>query len=99
MAFFWAMGANAIQEYGAVVSGGAAEVSYEHSGTTPLMWGGAGAMRLYFPHEVNQDAYQSVFGHGGCRHPVTGERKLALRKARWFRGASPDGFDGVAARA
>ena len=23
--------------------------------------------------------------------PVTGERKLALRKARWFRGASPDG--------
>ena len=23
--------------------------------------------------------------------PATGERKLALRKARWFRGASPDG--------
>ena len=23
--------------------------------------------------------------------PVTGERKLAVRKARWFRGASPDG--------
>jgi dipeptidyl aminopeptidase/acylaminoacyl peptidase len=23
--------------------------------------------------------------------PLTGERKLALRKARWFRGASPDG--------
>ena len=59
---------------------GQALAYYASRGETPLVWGGAGAARLGLAGAVSADGYEAVFGPGGARHPVTGERLVVSRR-------------------
>ncbi len=45
-----------------------------------MVWGGDGAARLGLAGAVSADEYEAVFGPGGARHPMTGERLVASRR-------------------
>src|SRR5262245_35324521 len=47
---------------------------YGTRGETPLRWAGAVAEHLGLTGEVTPEVFRAVFGPGGCRHPITGER-------------------------
>jgi hypothetical protein len=74
------MGADAVEHHRETVVGrgddhpGQALAYYAPRGETPLRWGGVEAARLGLSGEVTPEAYEAAFGHGGFRHPVTGER-------------------------
>jgi conjugative relaxase-like TrwC/TraI family protein len=53
---------------------GQALAYYGSSGETPLVWGGRGAARLGLAGPVDGESYGLVFGPGGARDPVTGQR-------------------------
>lgn len=59
---------------------GQALAYYASRGETPLVWGGDGAARLGLSGAVSAEAYEAVFGPGGARHPVTGERLVSSRR-------------------
>jgi len=47
---------------------------YASRGETPMAWGGSGAARLGLGGEVDIHEWRAVFGTGGARHPLSGER-------------------------
>ncbi|MGH9152391.1 MAG: MobF family relaxase, partial [Acidimicrobiales bacterium] len=53
---------------------------YGSRGETPLRWGGTVAEQLGLHGEVTPEAFRAVFGSGGCRHPVTGERLVRTKR-------------------
>jgi conjugative relaxase-like TrwC/TraI family protein len=53
---------------------GAALAYYAERGESPLAWGGAGAARLGLDGHVGPEHYEDLFGPGGARDPITGER-------------------------
>lgn len=86
MGWFRAMGADAVEYHRETVVGrgddhpGRALDYYASGGETPLRWGGAEAARLRLAGEVTPEAYEAAFGHGGFRHPVTGERLVNTKR-------------------
>jgi hypothetical protein len=59
---------------------GAALTYYARRGETPLSWGGGGAARLGLDGHVSPEQYEDIFGPGGARHPVTGERLASTKR-------------------
>jgi len=59
---------------------GAALDYYASRGETPLVWGGSGAADLGLEGAVSATEYDAVFGPGGARHPVSGERLVAAKR-------------------
>ncbi len=53
---------------------GAALAYYAERGESPLQWGGAGAARLGLEGHVGPEHYEDLFGKGGAKDPITGER-------------------------
>lgn len=53
---------------------GAALDYYAERGESPLVWGGAGAARLGLEGLVSVEHYEDLYGPGGARDPITGER-------------------------
>ncbi len=47
---------------------------YASRSETPMAWGGAGAAWLGLDGEVDLADWRAVFGTGGARHPLSGER-------------------------
>ncbi len=86
MGWFRAMGADAVEYHRETVVGrgddhpGLALDYYASQGETPLRWGGAEAARLGLAGAVTPEAYEAAFGHGGFRHPVTGERLVKTER-------------------
>jgi conjugative relaxase-like TrwC/TraI family protein len=80
VAWFAVMGADSVAYHEENVLGraddhpGRALDYYGSRGETPLRWGGAVAERLGLSGEVTPDAFRAVFGPGGARHPVTGDK-------------------------
>ncbi|MGH9212494.1 MAG: MobF family relaxase [Acidimicrobiales bacterium] len=80
MAWFAVMGADSVAYHEDNVLGraddhpGQALDYYGTRGETPLRWAGKVAERLGLSGEVTPEAFRAVFGPGGVRHPVTGER-------------------------
>jgi conjugative relaxase-like TrwC/TraI family protein len=74
------MGADTVEYHKETVLGraddhpGQALDYYASRGETPLRWGGAVAARLGLAGEVTPAQYDAVFGPGGLRDPLTGER-------------------------
>jgi conjugative relaxase-like TrwC/TraI family protein len=86
MAWFAVMGAESVAYHEENVLGraddhpGQALDYYGSRGETPLRWGGAVADHLGLSGEVTPEAFRAIFGPGGCRHPVTGERLVSTTK-------------------
>jgi conjugative relaxase-like TrwC/TraI family protein len=59
---------------------GAALDYYASRGETPLVWGGSGASDLGLEGAVSEAEYDAIFGPGGARHPVSGERLVAAKR-------------------
>ena len=59
---------------------GQALAYYASRGETPLVWGGGGAARLGLSGAVSAAGYEAVFGPGGARHLVSGERLVLSRR-------------------
>ncbi len=80
------MGADSVAYHRATVLGrgddfpGQALAYYASRGETPLVWGGDGAARLGLAGAVSAGDYEAVFGSGGARHPVSGERLVCTRR-------------------
>src|SRR5207249_8930033 len=53
---------------------------YDERGESPLRWGGSGAPDLLLAGEVEPEEYAAIFGPGGARHPLTGERLVATSR-------------------
>src|SRR5580658_7567483 len=53
---------------------------YASRGETPLVWGGSGAGTLGLAGTVTTEEYEAVYGPGGARHPVSGERLVNTRR-------------------
>jgi conjugative relaxase-like TrwC/TraI family protein len=53
---------------------------YASRGETPLRWAGAVATRLGLAGEVTAEQYEAVFGPGGCRDPLSGERLVCAMR-------------------
>ena len=59
---------------------GRALAYYASRGETPLVWGGSGAGRLGLAGTVTAEEYEAIYGPGGARHPVSGERLVSTRR-------------------
>src|SRR3954449_9515333 len=59
---------------------GQALAYYASRGETPLVWGGSGAVRLGLAGAVTDEEYEAIYGPGGARRPVTGERMTSTRR-------------------
>lgn len=59
---------------------GAAHAYYASRGETPLAWGGGGSPRLGLDGTVTPEQYEALFGPGGARDPVTGERLVSTKR-------------------
>jgi conjugative relaxase-like TrwC/TraI family protein len=59
---------------------GRALVYYASRGETPLVWGGCGADGLGLAGMVDGEGYEAIYGLGGARHPVTGERLVSSQR-------------------
>jgi len=74
------MGANSVEYHRETVLDrgddhqGAALAYYAERGESPLAWGGAGAARLGLEGHVGPEHYEDLFGPGGAKDPITGER-------------------------
>ncbi|MDZ7676919.1 MAG: MobF family relaxase, partial [Acidimicrobiales bacterium] len=53
---------------------------YGSRGETPMVWGGAGAARLGLTGPVTHSDYEAVFGTGGARDPILGDRLVATKR-------------------
>ena len=53
---------------------------YASRGETPLLWGGMGAESLGLVGPVDNPSYDALYGPGGARDPVTGERMVNSRR-------------------
>jgi len=86
MAWMRMMGAESVAYHRATVLErgddfpGQALAYYASRGETPLVWGGGGAARLGLAGAVSAGDYEAVFGPGGARHPVSGERLVLSRR-------------------
>jgi TrwC relaxase len=56
---------------------------YASRGETPMAWGGSGAVRLGLDGEVDIHEWRAVFGTGGARHPLAGERLVHCMRPAW----------------
>ncbi len=80
------MGADSVRYHQATVMDraddhpGAAMAYYAERGESPLSWHGGGAARLGLAGAVTPEAYEDLFGPGGARHPLTGERLAATQR-------------------
>jgi conjugative relaxase-like TrwC/TraI family protein len=59
---------------------GQALAYYASRGETPLIWGGSGAGSLGLAGAVTGEEYEQLYGPGGARHPVSGERLVSTRR-------------------
>jgi conjugative relaxase-like TrwC/TraI family protein len=59
---------------------GMALAYYASRGETPLVWGGIGAAGLGLDGPVTPESYEAVYGPGGARHPINGERLVSTRR-------------------
>lgn len=59
---------------------GAAIAYYAERGESPLMWGGGTAARLGLAGHVTDEDYVHIFGPGGARHRVTGDRLVSTKR-------------------
>jgi conjugative relaxase-like TrwC/TraI family protein len=59
---------------------GRALAYYASRGETPLVWGGSSAGTLGLAGTVTTEEYEAVYGPGGARHPVSGERLVNTRR-------------------
>jgi len=86
MAWMRMMGVDSVEYHRATVLDrgddhpGAALVYYAERGESPLTWGGGGAARLGLTSHVSPEHYEDVFGPGGARHPITGERLARTKR-------------------
>ncbi len=53
---------------------------YASRGETPMVWGGSGRHALGLDGEVDMADWWAVFGAGGARDPLTGERLAGCRR-------------------
>ncbi len=53
---------------------------YAGRGETPMVWGGAGRHALGLDGEVDMADWRAVFGAGGARDPLSGERLAGCRR-------------------
>src|SRR4051794_28420120 len=80
------MGADSVEYHRATVLGraddhpGQALAYYASRGETPLEWRGSGTARLGLLGAVTDEEYEALYGPGGARHLVTGERMTATRR-------------------
>ncbi len=80
MAWMRMMGADSVGYHQRTVLGreddpvGNALEYYASRGETPMAWGGAGATRLGLDGVVDIDEWRDMFGAGGARRPLSGER-------------------------
>ena len=86
MAWMRMMGAESVAYHRATVlergddHPGQALAYYASRGETPLIWGGHGALGVGLSGAVDGDGYEAVFGPGGARHHVSGERLVSVRR-------------------
>lgn len=86
MAWMRMMGAESVAYHRATVLErgddfpGQALANYASRGDTPLAWGGLGAAGLGLSGAVTPEGYEAIYGPGGTRHPVTGERLVSARR-------------------
>ena len=59
---------------------GRALAYYASRGETPLVCGGSGAGTLGLAGTVTTEEYEAVYGPGGARYPVSGERLVNTRR-------------------
>lgn len=59
---------------------GAAITYFAERGESPLSWGGGAAARLGLAGHVTAEHYEDIFGPGGARHPLTGERLVSAKR-------------------
>ena len=59
---------------------GAALAYYAERGESPLPWGGGAAAGSASPVTSTDEHYEDIFGPGGARHPVTGERLVSTKR-------------------
>lgn len=59
---------------------GLALAYYASRGETPMVWGGPGSCSLRLSGAVSPLDYEAVFGPGGAKDPVSGERLVATRR-------------------
>ncbi len=53
---------------------------YGSRGETPLVWGGAGATSLGLEGPVTEHQYASIYGEGGAKDPISGERLVHTKR-------------------
>lgn len=86
MAWMRMMGADSVEYHRQTVLDrqddhpGAAIAYYAERGESPLVWGGGAAARLGLAGHVSVEHYEDIFGPGGARHPVTGERLVSTKR-------------------
>jgi conjugative relaxase-like TrwC/TraI family protein len=59
---------------------GATIAYYAERGESPLLWRGGPAAGLGLAGHVTVEHYEDIFGPGGARHPVTGERLVSTKR-------------------
>src|SRR3954470_13262258 len=80
------MGTESVAYHQATVVGrgddhaGQALAYYASRGETPLEWGGSGAQRLGLEGTVTGDQYEAIYGPGGARDPLLGDRLARTRR-------------------
>jgi conjugative relaxase-like TrwC/TraI family protein len=86
MGFMEMMGSKSVRYHAETVMGrtndhpGRALEYYGSRGETPLIWGGAGAASLGLEGQVTEHQYASIYGEGGAKDPVTGERLVHTKR-------------------
>lgn len=86
MAFMRMMGRESVEYHRATVLErgddypGRALAYYSSPGETPLVWGGRGADGLGLQGAVTPEDYEAIYGPGGARHPMTGERLVSTQR-------------------
>ncbi len=86
MAWMRMMGVDSVEYHRQTVLGrlddhpGSAMAYYAERGESPLSWGGGAASRLGLAGHVTAEHYEDIFGPGGARHPVTGERLASTKR-------------------
>src|SRR5690606_26965061 len=86
MAWMRMMGADSVEYHRQTVLDrqddhpGAAIAYYAERGESPLVWDGGAAARLGLAGHVSVEHYEDIFGPGGARHPLTGERLVTTKR-------------------
>ncbi len=86
MAWMRMMGAESVAYHRATVlernddHAGLALAYYASRGETPMVWRGSGSSSLGLSGVVWTETYEAVFGSGGAKDPVSGERLVGTRR-------------------